>query len=292
MGSDLAGALAPVVTRWYSFLPLVVVAVVVWRRHGLGRALALLAGGWVIAFAAEWSSTSGPGIPFGVYHYRPAGLTHDWLVAGVPVFDSLSFVWLAYCSYTLLGGLGARRGWRIVLAAAFMVGLDVVVDPVALRGAHWFLGSIYAYPRGAGVWYGVTLLNYLGWFVVSLVLQLLVRFCLGETRPAAIGARPRPAPPFAISWRGASRPWSGPASTWWTWRRWGGATSWPWSAAWRAAATSLETATWTLPAFWLWWRRRRTCRHRAGGSPSGPPTWPRRPARGAPGCAGLHPKSR
>ena len=184
MRSDLAGALAPVVTRWYSFLPLVMVAVVVWRRHGLGRALALLAGGWVIAFAAEWSSTSGPGIPFGVYHYRPAGLTHDWLVAGVPVFDSLSFVWLAYCSYTLLGGLGARRGWRIVLAAAFMVGLDVVVDPVALRGAHWFLGSIYAYPRGAGVWYGVTLLNYLGWFVVSLVLQLLARFCLGETRPA------------------------------------------------------------------------------------------------------------
>ena len=180
----MPGVIAPGLSRWYSFLPLVVVALVVWRRHGTRPALALLAGGWVIAFLAEWASTAGYGVPFGVYHYRLAGLARDWLVAGIPVFDSLSFTWLAYSTYTVLGGIGARGPRRLVLGALMMVGLDLVVDPVALRGAHWFLGSIYSYPRGAGAWFGVTWLNYVGWFVVGLALQLWLRLCLGETRPS------------------------------------------------------------------------------------------------------------
>ena len=181
---DLPNLLVPALSRWYSFIPFIVVALVVWRRHGARPALALLVGGWAIAFSAEWSSTVGYGIPFGVYHYRPAGLTHDWLVAGVPLFDSLSFTWLAYCSYTLIGWIGGRGLMRLVLAALVMVGLDLVVDPVALLGAHWFLGSIYSYPPGSGAWFGVTLLNYVGWFVVGLALQLWLRLCLGETRPS------------------------------------------------------------------------------------------------------------
>ncbi len=143
----------------------------------------MVLGGWAIAFAAEWASTAGPGIPFGVYHYRLAGLRHDWLVLGVPVFDSVSFTWLAYCAYTLVGWLGARRGRRLLLGALVMVAIDLLVDPVALRGARWFLGSIYSYPPGSGAWFGVSYLNYGGWLVVGLALQFWLRLCLGETRP-------------------------------------------------------------------------------------------------------------
>lgn len=175
--------LLPLLDRWYSFLPWLLVAFVIWRRHGARVALAVLIGGWAIAFLAEWGSVSGPGIPFGVYHYRLAGLRHDWLVFGVPLFDSLSFTWLAYSAYVVLGALGARGPARIVLGALLMVGLDVVVDPVALRGAHWFLGSIYRYPPGTGVWFGVSALNYAGWFAVGLLLQVWLRIWLGETRP-------------------------------------------------------------------------------------------------------------
>ena len=172
--------MAALFSRWYAFGPWLLVILVIWRQFGWRRALPIAFGGWLIAFAAEWGSTAGPGVPFGVYTYRSAGLTHDWRLLGVPLFDSLSFTWLAFCAYALAGWLGARGARRLLLGALAMVALDVVVDPVALRGAHWWLGSIYSYPAHAGVWYGVSALNYLGWLVVGLALQLWLGLWLGD----------------------------------------------------------------------------------------------------------------
>lgn len=185
MGERPAGeplSVASLISRWYAFGPWALVMVVIWRQFGWRRALPIALGGWLIAFTAEWASTSGPGVPFGIYAYRRAGLAQDWRVLGVPLFDSLSFTWLAYCTYTVVGALGARGARRLALAALAMVALDVVVDPVALRGAHWWLGSIYAYPGGSGVWYGVSALNYLGWLAVGLALQLWLGLWLGGLR--------------------------------------------------------------------------------------------------------------
>ena len=155
-------------------------AVVLIRTFGWRRALPLLAGGYLIAWLAEWGSTTGPGIPFGVYHYRPSGLRSDLRVLGVPLFDSLSFTWLAVAAFTVLGRLGSRGPVRVGLTGAAMVAIDLVVDPVALRGGRWWLGSIYSYPPGSGVWYGVSLLNYVGWLAVGLAIALWVRLCLGD----------------------------------------------------------------------------------------------------------------
>ncbi|MGC1185616.1 MAG: carotenoid biosynthesis protein, partial [Candidatus Dormiibacterota bacterium] len=168
------------VSRWYAFGPWLLVILLIWRQFGWRRALPVAVGGWAITFAAEWASTSGPGIPFGSYSYRSAGLSQDWRVLGVPVFDSLSFTWLAFCAYLLARRCGARGPRRLLLAALAMVAIDVVVDPVALRGAHWWLGSIYWYPAHTGVWYGVSALNYLGWLVVALALQLWLAFWLSD----------------------------------------------------------------------------------------------------------------
>jgi hypothetical protein len=169
-------------SRWYAFFPWIVVMLLVWRQYGWRRALAVGLGGWLIVFGAEWASTAGPGIPFGTYAYRGLGLVHDWRILGVPLFDSLSLTWLALCTYVLVGVLGGRGARRLVLAALAMVAIDVVVDPVALRGASWWLGSIYSYPRGAGVWYGVSALNYVGWLVVGLALQLWLGLWLSGPR--------------------------------------------------------------------------------------------------------------
>jgi putative membrane protein len=54
------------------------------------------------------------------------------------------------------------------LTVLFFVLLDVVIDPVALRGDRWFLGKIYYYPD-PGVHFGVPIANYVGWAVVGLV---------------------------------------------------------------------------------------------------------------------------
>ena len=166
-------------------LPWLLTAAVLVRTFGWRRAVPLLAGGYLIAWLAEWSSTAATGIPFGVYHYRAAGLRSDLRLLGVPVFDSLSFTWLAFSAFTVLGRIGSRSWLRIVLTAVAMVAVDLVVDPVALRGGRWWLGSIYSYPAGSGAFYGVSLLNYVGWLAVGLALGAWVRLWVGEHPGAA-----------------------------------------------------------------------------------------------------------
>ena len=61
-----------------------------------------------------------------------------------------------------------RSKSAIGLSALFLMLLDVVIDPVALRGDRWFLGKIYYYPE-PGVHFGVPIANYLGWVFVGLV---------------------------------------------------------------------------------------------------------------------------
>jgi putative membrane protein len=69
----------------------------------------------------------------------------------------------------------ASRSWATALLASFlMMYLDIIIDPVALRGDRWFLGKIYYYPDG-GSYFGITLANFLGWyFVCFVILRLFV----------------------------------------------------------------------------------------------------------------------
>ncbi len=61
-----------------------------------------------------------------------------------------------------------------MLAAFLMMYLDIIIDPVALRGDKWFLGKIYYYPDG-GSYFGITIANFLGWyFVCFVILRLFV----------------------------------------------------------------------------------------------------------------------
>lgn len=158
---------------------------------GLGRALVFLAVGYGVAWAAEFCSIH-TGFPFGLYLYIPATLDQELWVAGVPFMDSLSYVFLAYASFSLALlalGEGRREGLRYhfqedaplqqswgvtLLAAVLMMTLDVVIDPLALRGYRWFLGQIYGYPE-AGAYFGVPLANFGGWFLVAFILIRLLQ---------------------------------------------------------------------------------------------------------------------
>jgi uncharacterized membrane protein len=171
--------------RPYVFIFLLAFLAFSWMEQGKLRTGIWLVSGYLIALAAEWCSVN-PAIqvPFGYYVYHQDVLSSDFTVAGVPFFDSLSFAFLSYVSFSFaqyfMSPLWRRgfdfqrvtsRGIRnspatLFLGAALMTVIDIVVDPVAHLGRHWFLGDIYHYPS-PGHHFNVTLANYAGWFVVG-----------------------------------------------------------------------------------------------------------------------------
>jgi uncharacterized membrane protein len=205
--------------RPYVFIFLGIYLLLATWHLGAPRALTFLVLGYLVSWAAELSSIN-TGFPFGEYLYIPLTRGQELWVAGVPFMDSLSYVFLAYASFTLALAalrpgrgersafhlpedpalLGSKRTW--LLAAVLMVTLDIVIDPVALRGYRWFLGQIYGYPEG-GEYFGIPLANFGGWFLVALVLVRLLQY-LATRLPAGTwwdwGLREFP-----------SRAWLGPA---------------------------------------------------------------------------------
>jgi uncharacterized membrane protein len=149
-----------------------------WRRTGLWVLTSYL-----VALAAEWGSIN-HGFPFGYYVYHYEALENDLVLFGVPFFDTLSFSFLSYVSFSFglfflspLSGKGfkarritpdsIRNSWAALLLGAFlMTVVDLIVDPIANLGKYWFLGNIYHYPD-PGIHFGVTFANYCGWFVVA-----------------------------------------------------------------------------------------------------------------------------
>ncbi len=156
---------------------------------GWKRTLTFTLGGYTVAFCSEWLSIN-TGFPYGWYYYIDTTSNHELWVAGVPFFDSLSYVFLAYCSYaTALFILSPLKAWRwnlatletrrirrsfsvLLLGSFLQTCLDIIIDPVALQGRRWFLGQIYGY-REQGVHFGVPLSNYAGWLVTSFCLIAL-----------------------------------------------------------------------------------------------------------------------
>jgi putative membrane protein len=167
-----------------------------WTRAGLFLGIT-----WFVAFVCEWSSTRN-GIPFGWYHYTGATVGQELYLSNVPFMDSLSFSFLLYASYCLAlffllpkqAAGGARGGPALSfpvnartsrpvfgLTVLFFALIDMVIDPVALRGHRWFLGQIYFYPD-PGVHFGVPLANYAGWAVVGAI-SLAMYFPLDRHLP-------------------------------------------------------------------------------------------------------------
>lgn len=192
----------------FAFLAAYLVAAVL--HLGWRKTILFTVAGYLIAFASEYSSIN-TGFPYGWYYYVDTTRDRELWVAGVPFFDSLSYVFLTYCSYALAllvlapvkrvrGDLvlletgRLRRSFSVLfLGSLFQVFLDIIIDPVALQGSRWFLGRIYGY-REVGAHFGVPVSNYLGWLLVSAVLiaalQFIDRTGKGEAKPAGVAAAP------------------------------------------------------------------------------------------------------
>jgi putative membrane protein len=158
---------------------------------------------WTAAFVCEFSSTR-TGIPFGWYFYNGSTVGQELYVSNVPFMDSISFSFLLFASYCAALGfllpcdssgnveraslrplqfdVEARTSRTVYALTAFLFAfIDMVIDPIALRGDRWFLGKIYYYPE-PGWHFGVPFANYVGWAVVGLI-SLAIYFPLDKRLP-------------------------------------------------------------------------------------------------------------
>lgn len=183
--------LRPYVFVFLAVFLLVAVRLTGWRRTGYFMAIT-----WMVAFLCEFSSTR-TGIPFGWYFYTGATVGQELYIADVPFMDSLSFVFLLFASYCMAlafilpassgqdsagrctglvrmqFSLAARTGWPVmVLTTVFFTFIDIIIDPVTIRGDRWFLGKLYYYPD-PGIHFGIPVANYIGWVTVGLLSLLL-----------------------------------------------------------------------------------------------------------------------
>jgi uncharacterized membrane protein len=187
--------LGTVLLRPYVFIFMTAYLIASILQFGLKRTISFMVIGYCLVFLAEYSSTH-TGFPFGWYYYIDTTRHQELWISNVPFMDSLSFIFLAYASY-LTALLLCAPLWRsrrdlqivdtkalrrspavLVLAVMFFVLIDVVIDPVALRGSRWFLGQIYGYYE-EGIYFGVPLANFAGWAIVGAVLITLHRLLDG-----------------------------------------------------------------------------------------------------------------
>ena len=138
---------------------------------------------WLVGFGAVYATSLASeligttwGVPFGEYGYR-AGLGPMWLDR-VPFVIPLSWFYMAIASYALVRAAQRpgvpfgpdRVGWsRLILAAALLTAWDLSLDPaMSAATSFWWWGE-------SGPYYGMPLLNVLGWFVTSLLLMAALR---------------------------------------------------------------------------------------------------------------------
>lgn len=101
------------------------------------------------------------GVPFGAYRYTDALAPN---VFGVPLVIACAWVVLVAYVRQLLPRVKAGRAAGVLIAAAWMMAIDLVIDPSAANGlGYWEWAK-------AGWYYGVPASNFAGWFVVSVII--------------------------------------------------------------------------------------------------------------------------
>jgi len=160
-------------------------------RHYRLRGILVFAGLCIVVGNVTENLSIATGFPFG--HYYFASLMGPKLFQ-VPVLLGLAYIGMAYVSWMLGAAIVGRSpasatGARILavpLTASFiMVAWDLAQDPVwgtVLHGWVW---------RDGGLWFGVPISNYLGWYANVFTIYLLFAIYL---RRSTAPRHPKPRP--------------------------------------------------------------------------------------------------
>lgn len=176
-----------------------------WRRAAVAFGLAS-----AVALASELAGTN-VGLPFGPYHYTEM---LGYRVAGdVPYAIPLSWSYMLYACVAigtrLIAVDDSRAGrWRLALTGgALLVAWDVALEVhmTNVTPPHW-AWDLHAMPSwvpgwlGSGVYYGMPLTNWLGWFVTGTIIARLLVWLVPPTRwKTAVGASAFPLVLYAVN---------------------------------------------------------------------------------------------
>lgn len=132
---------------------------------GARRTLGALALVTLVSFLAEWAGSQ-TGFPFGRYHYTDALQPQ---LAGVPLLIPLAWMMMlppAWAVSNRISG-GSGRGLPFVLLSALAItAWDLFLDPQMVAWGFW----VWEVP---GAYFGIPLVNFLGWILVSGVITWL-----------------------------------------------------------------------------------------------------------------------
>jgi putative membrane protein len=149
---------------------------------GVRRAVLLFVAAAGLALGTELLGTS-TGFPFGAYAYT--SLLGYRILGLVPFPIPISWFYMLYCALAIAARLlparddnRARWLWAAA-AAAILTAWDVAMDPAMLRTSHWVWNE-------PGIFYGMPLTNWLGWFGTGL---LIARVMLAVTPPTLVSER-------------------------------------------------------------------------------------------------------
>lgn len=128
------------------------------------RDLKWVAAAALIGFCSELVGTA-IGVPFGQYEYTA---TLGPQLLGVPLV--LCTAWLVLVAYVQhwMRAVQAPALVRPFLAASWMTVIDLVIDPLAAGPLEYWVWA------EGGSYFGIPWTNFLGWFIVSLVIFAVV----------------------------------------------------------------------------------------------------------------------
>jgi uncharacterized membrane protein len=151
--------------RWWALIFIPAFFWVATAERSWQRALRFLAVASSISLAAEYLSTH-TGFPYGRYDYIANTHGSELYISNIPIFVPLTFGTVIWAGRALINKASVRPGTLIVGGALFAAAIDLVIDPMTLRGGTWFLGWLYNY-RSSGPWFNVPWSNYAGWILVG-----------------------------------------------------------------------------------------------------------------------------
>jgi putative membrane protein len=127
---------------------------------------------YFIGYGIELLGTQ-TGFPFGKYWYGNNLRPH---FLGVPLVIGINWFILAMATHFVVKHFVSNPYVIAIVASIFMVGLDTVIEQVAPSLDYWHWQNDI-----------VPFVNYLGWFVVSIIVQSLAAFWLGTHQNKVAG---------------------------------------------------------------------------------------------------------